>query len=203
MATSAQTLTTIIETLATKYKFDKDKAIDLLAKQELLPKKMLPKNAKKEETLFASKKAEELASQHGIVPEGPGSAKDGKWSLADVQKAMEKPSKTKMMVSPNALNLANEKGLTLVGRKGTGKDGRILLKDVEKWLADDDESDDDEDKIEISPRARQEATELDISDEELSTIEGSGSDGRVVLKDVKDFHKSRSASEKSASDDED
>ena len=200
MATSAQTLTTIIETLATKYKFDKDKAIDLLAKQELLPKKMLPKN-KKEDTPFASKKAEELASQHGIVPDGPGSAKDGKWSLADVQKAMEKPSKTKMLVSPNALNLANEKGLTLVGRKGTGKDGRILLKDVEKWLAEDDESDDD-DEIDISPRARQEANDLDISDEELATIEGSGSEGRIVLKDVKEFHKSRSASEKSASDDE-
>jgi pyruvate/2-oxoglutarate dehydrogenase complex dihydrolipoamide acyltransferase (E2) component len=201
MATSAQTLTTIIETLATKFKFDKDKAIDLLAKQELLPKKMLPKN-KKEDTPFASKKAEELASQHGIVPDGPGSAKDGKWSLADVQKAMEKPSKTKMLVSPNALNLANEKGLTLVGRKGTGKDGRILLKDVEKWLAEDDESDDD-DEIDISPRARQEANELDISDEELATIEGSGSEGRIVLKDIKEFHKSRSASEKSASDDED
>ena len=199
MATSAQTLTTIIETLATKYKFDKDKAIDLLAKQELLPKKMLPKN-KKEDTPFASKKAEELASQHGIVPDGPGSAKDGKWSLADVQKAMEKPSKTKMLVSPNALNLANEKGLTLVGRKGTGKDGRILLKDVEKWLAEDDESDDDE--IDISPRARQEANDLDISDEELATIEGSGSEGRIVLKDVKEFHKSRSASEKSSSDDD-
>lgn len=201
MATSAQTLTTIIETLATKFKFDKDKAIDLLAKQELLPKKMLPKN-KKVDTPFASKKAEELASQHGIVPDGPGSAKDGKWSLADVQKAMEKPSKTKMLVSPNALNLANEKGLTLVGRKGTGKDGRILLKDVEKWLAEDDESDDD-DEIDISPRARQEANELDISDEELATIEGSGSEGRIILKDIKEFHKSRSASEKSASDDED
>lgn len=202
MATSAQTLTTIIETLATKYKFDKDKAIDLLAKQELLPKKMLPKNAKKEDTPFASKKAEELAAQHGIVPEGPGSGKDEKWTLADVQKAMEKPSKTKMLVSPNALNLANEKGLTLVGRKGTGKDGRILLKDVEKWLAEDDESD-DEDKFDISPRARQEATTLDISDEELSTIEGSGKDGTILLKDVKDYHKSRSASDKSSDEDED
>ena len=200
MATSAQTLTTIIETLATKYKFDKDKAIDLLAKQELLPKKMLPKNVKKEDTPFASKKAEELAAQHGIVPEGPGSGKDEKWTLADVQKAMEKPSKTKMLVSPNALNLANEKGLTLVGRKGTGKDGRILLKDVEKWLAEDDESD-DEDNFDISPRARQEATTLDISDEELSTIEGSGKDGTILLKDVKDFHKSRSASEKSSDED--
>jgi len=202
MATSAQTLTTIIETLATKYKFDKDKAIDLLAKQDLLPKKMLPKNIKKEDTPFASKKAEELAAQHGIVPEGPGSGKDDKWTLADVQKAMEKPSKTKMLVSPNALNLANEKGLTLVGRKGTGKDGRILLKDVEKWLAEDDESDDD-DKFDISPRARQEATTLDISDEELSTIEGSGKDGTILLKDVMDFHKSRSASEKSSNEDED
>lgn len=203
MATSAQTLTTIIDTLATKYKFDKNKAIDILAKQDLLPKKMLPKNAKKDDNPFASKKAEELASLHGIVPDGrPGSGKDDKWTLFDVQKAMERPSKTKLLISPNALNLANEKGLSIVGRNGTGKDGRILLKDVEKWLAEDDESDDDN-EINISPRARQEATELDISDEELATIHGTGNDGRIVLKDVKVFHQSRPASEKSASDDED
>jgi pyruvate/2-oxoglutarate dehydrogenase complex dihydrolipoamide acyltransferase (E2) component len=180
MATSAITLTTIIETLAKKYKFDVDKAIILLAKEDLLPKKMLPKDDK-DESPWASKKAEELASTHGILPKGEGSGKNGKWTLADVEKAMAKPSKTKMLVSPNALNLANDKGLSLVGKTGTGKDGRILLKDVESWIQED--SDDEE--IDISPRALMEAKEAGIKDDELSTIHGSGKDGRILLEDIK------------------
>lgn len=194
MATSAQTLATIIDVLAKKYKFDTDKAIALLAKEELLPKKMMPKE-NKDDSPWASKKAEELASVHGIVAEGPGSGKNGKWTLSDVEKAMAKPAKTKLLVSPNALNLANEKGISLVGKKGSGKDGRILLKDVESWI---DDEDDDEEEINISPRALQEANEAGINDEELSTIHGSGKDGRIVLEDIKKF-----ISESEKSDDED
>lgn len=193
MATSAQTLATIIDVLAKKYKFDTDKAIALLAKEELLPKKMMPKE-NKDDSPWASKKAEELASVHGIVAEGPGSGKNGKWTLSDVEKAMAKPAKTKLLVSPNALNLANEKGISLVGKKGSGKDGRILLKDVESWIDDED----DEEEINISPRALQEANEAGIKDEELSTIHGSGKDGRIVLEDIKKF-----ISESEKSDDED
>jgi pyruvate/2-oxoglutarate dehydrogenase complex dihydrolipoamide acyltransferase (E2) component len=193
MATSAQTLATIIDVLSKKYKFDSDKAIALLAKEELLPKKMIPKE-NKDESPWASKKAEELASTHGIVAEGPGSGKNGKWTLADVEKAMTKPSKTKIMVSPNALNLANEKGLSLVGKKGSGKEGRILLKDVEAWLDDDD----DEEDLNISPRALQEAHSVGISGEELSNLHGSGKDGRILLEDVKKYI---TESEKSDDDD--
>ena len=193
MATSAQTLATIIDLLSKKYKFDSDKAIALLAKEELLPKKMLPKESK-DDSPWGSKKAEELASTHGIVAEGPGSGKNGKWTLADVEKAMTKPSKTKIMVSPNALNLANEKGLSLVGKKGSGKEGRILLKDVEAWLDDDD----DEEDLNISPRALQEAHSVGISGEELSNLHGSGKDGRILLEDVKKYI---TESEKSDDDD--
>jgi pyruvate/2-oxoglutarate dehydrogenase complex dihydrolipoamide acyltransferase (E2) component len=182
MATSAQTLTAIIDLLSTKYKFDSDEAIALLAKEELLPKKMLPKESK-DDSPWASKKAEELASTHGIVAEGPGSGKNGKWTLADVEKAMAKPAKNKMLVSPNALNLANEKGLSLVGKKGSGKDGRILLKDVEAWLDDED----DEEDLNISPRALQEAHDAGIKDEDLATLHGSGKDGRILLEDIKKY----------------
>jgi pyruvate/2-oxoglutarate dehydrogenase complex dihydrolipoamide acyltransferase (E2) component len=195
MATSAQTLTTIIDLLSKKYKFDCDKAIDLLAKEELLPKKMLPKG-NKDDSLWASKKAEELASLHGIIPEGPGSGKNGKWTLSDVDKAMTKPAKNKMLVSPNALNLANEKGLSLVGKKGSGKDGRILLKDVETWLGEDD----DEEELNISPRALQEAKDAGIQDEQLATLHGSGKDGRILLEDIKKYI---TESEKSDDDDDD
>ena len=182
MATSAQTLATIIDVLSKKYKFDSDKAIALLAKEELLPKKMWPKESK-DESPWASKKAEELASTHGIVAEGPGSGKNGKWTLADVEKAMAKPAKNKMLVSPNALNLANEKGLSLVGKKGSGKDGRILLKDVEAWIDDEDNEED----LNISPRALQEAHDAGIKDEDLATLHGSGKDGRILLEDIKKY----------------
>lgn len=183
MATSAQTLATIIDTLAKKYKFDVDNAILLLAKEELLPKKMLPKE-NKNDSPWASKKAEELASIHGIIAEGSGSGKNGKWTLIDVEKAMNKPTRSKILVSPNALNLANEKGLSLDGKKGSGKDGRIVLKDVETWIADDDDGEED---LNISPRALQEARSSGINDDDLLNIHGSGKDGRLLLEDIKKY----------------
>lgn len=196
MATSAATLATIIGELSKKYKFDEEKAIFFLAKQELLPKKMLPKDDKPD-SHWASKKAQELAEQHGIEAKGDGSGKNGKWTLADVEKAMEKPSKDKLLVSPNALNLANEHKLSLVGKKGSGKDGRILLKDVEAWIAKDV---DDEEDLNISPRALQEANELGISNDELTNLHGSGKDGRILLEDIKKYN---SSTDKSDDDDED
>lgn len=195
MATSAESLAKIIDLLSNKFKFDNDKALAFLAKEEVLPKKLIPKSSTTD-SIFASKKAEELATQHGITPQGEGTGKDKKFTLTDIKKLMEKPAKTKFLVSPSALNLANEKGLSLHGKKGSGTDGRILLKDVEKWLAED--SDDDEDEIDISPRARQEATENNISDDELKSITGSGSEGRILLSDVKKYI---SESDKSGDDD--
>ena len=193
MATSAQALATIIETLAKQYKFEETDAIAYLAKQELLPKKLIPKDAKTE-TKWASKRAEEVGTAHGIVPDGPGSGKNGKWTLADVEKAMAKPIKDKLLVSPVALNLANEKGLDLTGKTGSGKDGRILVKDVESWLAEED----DTEELNISPRALQEAHDAGIKDDELATIHGSGKDGRILIQDIKKY-----ISESDKSDDED
>jgi len=183
MATSAQTLTTILVTLSEKYGFDNSAAIDHLAARELLPKKLLPK-VSKQVTGFASKKAEEVASEHGVVPDGPGSGKDGKWTLKDVQSKLVSPTATKLLVSPNALSLANEHKLDLAGRKGTGKDGRILVKDVEGWLAAEG---DDEEELDISPRALQEATDNSVSKTDLAAIHGSGKDGRILLSDVKKY----------------
>lgn len=191
MATSAATLSKIITELSKKYKFDEDNAILFLSKEELLPKKLLPKDTKSDSP-WASKKAQELAEQHGIEAKGDGSGKNGKWTLADVEKAMEKPSKDKLLVSPNALNLANEHKLSLLGKKGSGKDGRILLKDVEAWIAKDEDEDDD---LNISPRALQEANELGISDEELSSLHGSGKDGRILLEDIKKYNSSTDKSD--------
>ena len=199
MATSADKLATIIQTLSKKYKFDNVQAIKFLSEEELLPKKLLPKETKGE-NIWASKKAQELAEAHDIEPNGNGSGKNGKWTLADVEKAMEKPSKQKLIVSPNALNLANENKISLVGIKGSGKDGRILLEDVKKLITKKEDS--DEDDLNITPRALMHAQELGITQEELVNMHGSGKDGRVLFDDIKKY-KSPEVSDKSDDDEED
>ncbi len=205
MATSAATLQTIIETLGKKYKFNSAEAIRILAEDELLPKKMTPKDVKADGNIWASKKAEELATQYKILPTGDGSGKNGKWTLKDIEKLMEKPTKSKINISPNALNLANETGLSLSGKTGSGKDGRILLKDVEQWIKSDKSEDDDD--INISPRALMEANQNGLSDGDLTTIRGSGKDGRILLEDVKKYVTSTetddSEDDDSSSEDED
>lgn len=185
MATSAATLQTIINTLSKKYKFNSDEAIKILSADELLPKKMMLKDTIADGNIWASKKAEELASQYKIVPTGEGSGKNGKWTLKDIEKLMEKPTKSKINISPNALNLANEKGLSLSGKTGSGKDGRILLKDVENWIKSDDNDEDDD--LNISPRALMEAHQNGLSDGDLTSINGTGKDGRILLEDVKKY----------------
>ena len=193
MATSADKLGQIIDTLAKKYKFDYDQAIDFLAKQELLPKKMIPQESK-ETDIFASKKAKELAEKYDIFPTGEGSGKTGKFTLADIEKMLGKPTRNVLNASPNAIILANDNNISLADIVGTGKDGRILVKDVQQKI-DNDADDNDEDEVKITARARQEANELDISDEELKTIKGTGKEGTILLSDVKKHHSSSEASD--------
>lgn len=186
MATSADTITNIISVLADKYEFSEEQAISFLGKKELLPKKILRQN-EKVQNIWASKRAEEFANEHGIVVTNEkGSGKDGRWTLADVQKHMQKPVKNKILVSPNALILAKEQMINIAEITGSGKGGRILLKDVEA-MVQNKESDDE---LNISARAYQEAQDQSISDDELKKIDGSGQDGRILLKDVQDYHTS-------------
>tara|TARA_B100000035_G_scaffold315290_1_gene334976 strand:+ start:71 stop:583 length:513 start_codon:yes stop_codon:yes gene_type:complete len=169
----------------------------MLAEKELLPKKLIPKDSKGA-SKFASKQAEELATKSNIIPDGEGSGKDGKFTLTDIKKLMEKPTKEKLLISPTALTFANDNGINIAEVTGTGKDGRILLKDVEALVtANDDEEEDD---VNITDSAHIEAKKANIDDEELKTIVGSGKDGRVLLKDVKKYI---SESDKSGSDSED
>ncbi|NDF34131.1 MAG: hypothetical protein EB157_06180, partial [Euryarchaeota archaeon] len=108
-------------------------------------------------------------------------------TMKDIEKSMAKPTKEKLLISPTALNLANEHGISVAGRTGSGKDGRILLKDVESWLVADNDNTDDE--IDISPRALQEAKSLNLTDDDLSKILGTGNDGRILLKDIVNYAK--------------
>lgn len=199
MATSAQTLSNIIDVLAKEYKFDKSAAIDLLSGNDLLPKKLLrsTNGQKQRNTMFASKQAYELASEHHLEMSGNGSGKDGKWTIKDVKNMMASPVIQKLLISPNALSLAHEHGIVVTGRTGTGKDGRILVKDVEKWLAP--ESVDDDPDIDITPRALEEATSNGIAKETLRSIVGTGKEGRILVSDVK---KHLESSEASSNDEE-
>ena len=196
MATSAQTLQQIINTICTQNNLSENEILSALAEKELLPKKLIPKDSKGA-SKFASKQAEELATKSKIIPEGEGSGKDGKFTLTDIKKLMEKPTKEKIQISPTALTFANENGINISDIKGSGKDGRILLKDVEALIKVDD---DEEEALNISDSALVEAKKAKIDDEDLKHIHGSGKDGRVLLKDVKKYI---SESDKSASSDED
>ena len=195
MATSAQTLSQIIDTVCKIHKLDEKEVLNLLAEKELLPKKLIPKDSKGA-SKFASKQAEELASKSNIIPDGEGSGKDGKFTLTDIKKLMEKPTKEKSIISPTALAFANENGINVADITGTGKDGRILLKDVEALIAEDEEP---KDEVEISASALNEANKAKIEEEDLKTIPGTGKDGRILLKDVKKYI---SESDKSGSDSE-
>lgn len=197
MATSAQKLSTILEIACRMARDGKDQDTILkeLAKNELLPAKLLPKK-EKDSSIFASKQAEEVASRMKLVLEaGAGSGKDGKFTLADVNKLLETPKKKPPSISPSALQLANEHGISISGIVGSGKEGRIIIKDIEALL----EQDAEEDEINISPRALNEAKEAKISEKQLKEITGSGKDGRIILSDIE---KIKSESEKESSSDE-
>ena len=137
MATSADTLSKILDTLAKEFNFDKTEACQLLASESLLPKKLMPSPAApaKKASPWGSKKAEELAAEHGIIPTGEGKGKNGKWILSDVKKLLETPVKEKLNASPAAVKLALEHNINLKEVKGAGQGNKILLKDVKDFLA--------------------------------------------------------------------
>jgi len=204
MATSAEKLSTILDLALTMARDgeENEAIMKALAKRELLPAKLLPK--KKEATsIFASKQAEEVATRAHLasLEPGAGSGKDGRYTLADINKLLETPKKKPTAISPSALQLANEKGISISGVVGSGKDGRIVLKDIESLL----EQDAEEDELNISPRALNEANEAKIPQSKLRTLHGSGKDGRIILSDIEKLKSEddSSSSEEESSDEED
>ena len=133
MATSATTLTQIINTICDEYELDRQQILKQLSTKDLLPAKLLLKSKPKNVPFYASKQAEELATHASLVVEfGKGSGKDGKHTLTDIKQALEVPTTKKINISPTALNYANENGINVSNYTGTGKDGRIVLKDLQK-----------------------------------------------------------------------
>lgn len=209
MATSAQTLSLIIDELVKAKPLDRDAAITLLATKGYLPKKLSEKPKEKKTSRFASKVAEEFAEAKGIViPEGfKGTANNDKISVKDLKQLAEGPKKTKVNASSSAQQFCRDNGLDITTVTGSGADGKVLLKDVKDLKptakADSDENDS---KRKVSISAAKLMKQYEIDEEDIVDIEGSGKDGTVVAKDLKeliDMIKAEKEEDDSESEDED
>jgi len=190
MATSAQTISLIIDELVEAKPVDRDAAIALLATKGYLPKKLLEKPREKKTSRFASKAAEEFAEAKGIaVPCGfKGTANNDKISVKDLKQLAEGPKKTKVNASPSAQQFCRDIGLDITKVNGSGTDGKVLLKDVKdlKPTAKVD-SDDDTSKRKVSSAAAKLMKQYEIDEEDIIDIEGTGTNGTVLAKDLKEL----------------
>lgn len=209
MATSAQTLSTIIDELLKHKPTDRDAAIKLLAKKALLPKKLTETPKVKQVSRFASKAAEEFAEAKGIeVPEGfKGTANGDKISVKDLKQLAEGPKQSKVNASPSAQQFARDNGIDISKVTGSGAEGKVLLKDVkdlkpEVTYADNYESG----KLKLSPSAAKLCKQHEIEEEDLKDAgitTGSGKNGTVVAKDLKEFIEAMEESDSESESDED
>ena len=188
MATSAQTLSMIIDELVKAKPLDRDAAITLLSAKGYLPKKLTEAPKVKKVSRFASKAAEDFAEAKGItVPdEFKGSAANDKISVKDLKGLAEGPKEKKVNASPSAQQFARDNGIDISKIKGSGAEGKVLLKDVKdaKPTAKPAVSDD---KVKVSPSAAKLMKQYDIDEDDITDIEGTGKDGTIVAKDLKDL----------------
>lgn len=190
MATSALTLSLIIDEMLKAKPANRDAAIELLAAKGYLPKKLSEKPKVKKTSIFASKTAEDFAEANGIeIPEGfTGTANNDKISVKDLKKLAEPPKK-KINASPTAQSFCRDNGLDITKVKGTGADGKVLLKDVKdlKPAAAAGSSSDGDDKLKISSSAAKLMKQYEIDEEDIVDVEGTGTNGTVVAKDLKEL----------------
>ena len=198
MATSADTLLQIIDAIARENALDVPAIKEMLNEKGLLPKKLLasPKSPKALSP-WASKAAEELAKQHSISPEGlTGSGTNDKITIKDVKTFLNAPIK-KVKASAPALKFARDNGVDLSKiASGSGQGGTILLKDVKDLSAgSSSDSSTDEDGPILSPAAKQLCDKWHFDDEDLDKIKGTGSDGKILAKDLAELVKECEAEE--------
>ena len=206
MATSAQTLSLIIDELVKAKPLDRDAAVTLLAAKGYLPKKLSEKPKEKKTSIFASKAAEEFAEAKGIVvPDGfKGTANGDKISVKDLKQLAEGPKKTKVNASPSAQQFCRDNGLDITKVKGSGTDDKVLLKDVKALKPTTKaDSDDDTSKRKVSSSAAKLMKQYEIDEEDIVDIEGSGTNGTVVAKDLKELIDMINAEKSDESSDED
>ena len=204
MATSAQTLSMIIDELVKAKPLNRDAAITLLAAKGYLPKKLSEKPKEKKTSRFASKAAEDFAEAKGIVvPDGfKGTANNDKISVKDLKQLAEGPKKSTVNASPSAQQFCRDNGLDITKVTGSGTDGKVLLKDVkdlkpepkdkkpkEKKSKDvsDPGSESETQKRKVSSSAAKLMKQYEIDEEDIVDITGSGKDGTVVPEDLKEL----------------
>ena len=153
--------------------------------------------------MYASKAAEDFAEAKGIsVPEGfVGTAANDKISVKDLKQLAEGPKKPKANASPSAAQFARDNGIDISKVKGSGAEGKILLKDV-KDLKPAAKPEKDEDSPKISPSAAKLMKQWDIDEDDITDIEGTGKNGTIVSKDLKELIDLIKAEKSEAEEDE-
>ena len=192
MATSANTLSLIIDEMISSKPADRAAAIELLSAKGYLPKKLADEKPKAKDTkissIFASKAAEDFAEAHSIVvPEGfKGTANGDKISVKDLKK-MTTPPKKNVNASPSALQFCRDNNIDIGEVSGTGTDGKILLKDVKKLVPETPKTETETEKIKISPAAAKILKDNEIDEQDVidSGIKGTGEDGVLTIDDLK------------------
>jgi pyruvate/2-oxoglutarate dehydrogenase complex dihydrolipoamide acyltransferase (E2) component len=194
MATSAQTLSLIIDELLKAKPANRDDAIELLAAKGYLPKKLTEKPKEKKMSKFASKAAEDFAEAKNIVvPEGfKGTAANDKISVKDLKQLAEGPKTPKVNASPTAQQYARDNGIDITKVTGTGAEGKILLKDVKetpvaKKKTEPEAAAEDDDKVKVSPSAAKLMKQYDIDEDDITDIKGTGKNGTIVAGDLKEL----------------
>lgn len=134
----------------------------------------------------------------GARAAGPKKAKKAKKAAAvEAKPEPEAEAAVEIDATPAAEELAAEHGIALAELEGTGKDGRILKSDVEsavKALEAEEEAEEEAkdeapeeapepeaEEIDITPAAAELAAEHGV---DVTEIEGTGKDGRVLKSDV-------------------
>jgi pyruvate/2-oxoglutarate dehydrogenase complex dihydrolipoamide acyltransferase (E2) component len=160
MATSADKLQDIIYLICNEYKLPQDRVKTLLCSKNLLPKKLIKqddapnKTTSKTPSYFASKQAKELADKMDLnIDSFNGTAKNGRYSLKDIQ-FMLSSNKTTKHITPTAKALLEQTDFDIGHIVGTGNNGKIILKDVEKYISDSDSSKSDK-KSKKQPQKKQ------------------------------------------------
>lgn len=91
------------------------------------------------------------------------------------------PSSSSIKASPAAKELADKLSIDLAHIKASGPGGRILESDIQRYIETREPSTTESARLKASPLARRLAKEFGL---DLTTIAGSGPDGRIVRDDV-------------------
>ena len=91
-------------------------------------------------------------------------------------------SSTEQKVTPRAKKQATEKNVDLSAVEGTGPQGAITTDDIDRFL--EDSSEEEEEEVKATPRAKRRAQNEDVN---LAAIDGTGPQGAITTDDIDDY----------------